>query len=67
MNDFEDEINKRLSLNRENKALQDAKLFFLKESILPKYSYNFLGLVHAYNSISTRYDCCSRNYMGQAS
>ena len=28
MNDFEDEINKRLSLNRENKALQDAKLFF---------------------------------------
>ena len=41
MNDFEDEINKRLSLNRENKALQDAKLFFLKESILPKYSYNF--------------------------
>lgn len=46
MNDFQEEINKRLSSNRENKVLQEAKEFFLKESILPKYSYNFswLGL-----------------------
>lgn len=46
MNDFQDEIKKRLSLNKENKTLQEAKSLFLKESILPKYSYNFswLGL-----------------------
>ena len=46
MNNFQDEINKRLSSNRENKVLQEAKSIFLKESIIPKYSYNFswLGL-----------------------
>ena len=44
MNDFQDEINKRLSSNRKNKALQEAKEIFLKESILPKYSYNFSWL-----------------------
>ena len=44
MNDFQDEINKSLSLNRKNKVLQEAKSTFLKESILPKYSYNFSWL-----------------------
>ena len=44
MNDFQEEINKRLSSNRENKVLQEAKETFLKESILPKYSYNFSWL-----------------------
>ena len=44
MNDFQDEINKRLFSNRKNKALQEAKATFLKESILPKYSYNFSWL-----------------------
>lgn len=53
MNDFQTEVAGRIAANADNEQLKRAAREFLRESIHPKYSYNFSLSGSSHHPVST--------------